>query len=238
MAIVQLPSLNVEKKHGITTWVESYVHWRRPWWYVRGGRYQKAWHDITFHLCIDISFSAESDKCPITAVVMEYVDIMNQVCGQNGRKIWRTSDILKLRRDIHNLKSNRVCVFSEYQKSGMRTVKWRILDHVAGDIARSGCLFWSDAGVYEYLHTIFKQSYKKTSKRITAAMYESITIAGRRPHEDLCTTSRKRPKQNELHKKDQDMLRFPGKRLAKKIRRVLVELIWLSQIWNCHVRWT
>lgn len=74
---------------------------------------------------------AESDICPITDVFTEYVKVMNQVCGHNRRKIWTTSDITKLRHDIHNLKLIGVPVFITYQKSGTGTVEWHMLDDVA-----------------------------------------------------------------------------------------------------------
>lgn len=45
--------------------------------------------------------------------------------------------MMKLRRDIQQCNLHGVSVFSDYQKSEMGTVKWRVLDQVANDIARN-----------------------------------------------------------------------------------------------------
>lgn len=76
---------------------------------------------------------------------------MNEACVYNGRKIWTSADLTKLRH-----------VFSAYQKPEMGTVKWHMLDLLSDDIAKNGGLLLYNAGVYEYSYTIFKQSYEKT----------------------------------------------------------------------------
>ena len=158
----------------------------------------------------------ESETCPITTVFTEYVDVMNKVCGHNGRDVWSGSDISQLRRDIKEFKRNGVRVFGSYQKSGMGTVKWHLLEHVADDIVRNGGLQLCDAGMYEYSHIIFKQSYARTSKRRNSAMDESIAIVGRRVRDDSGSSSRKRAKHIELDEEEQELLSIPRKKACKE----------------------
>lgn len=82
---------------------------------------------------------------------------MNQFCGRNERKAWTPSDISALRGDIQELKLNVVRVLGVYQKSGIGTVKLHMLDHVADNVFKNERLYLCDAGMYKYLHSIFKQ---------------------------------------------------------------------------------
>lgn len=88
----------------------------------------------------------ESDECPIETVFADYVDIVNEVCGRNGRMKWTFADILALHRDIQQMKLNGVRVLEAYQKSGMGTVKWHMLDHASDEKLRNGGLILCDAG--------------------------------------------------------------------------------------------
>lgn len=77
-----------------------------------------------------------------------------------------------------------------YQKSGMETVKWHMQDNVTVDNFSNGGLFFCDAVIYEYSHTIFKQSYATKSKRRIYAMYESNATVEHRLRDDTANTPR------------------------------------------------
>lgn len=51
-------------------------------------------------------------------------------------------------------------------------VKWHMLDNVSDEIEMNAGFFLCDASVYEYSHTILKQSYERTAKRIVKATDE------------------------------------------------------------------
>lgn len=80
------------------------------------------------------------------------------------------------------------------QKSYMATVKRHMLYDVADNIVMNGGLYLCDAGPQEYSHTLFKQSYSKTLKRITSAMDEYTSIVDRKLRKYLAKIPRKRPK--------------------------------------------
>ena len=158
----------------------------------------------------------ECDAAPVTTVFTQYVDIMNSVCGCNGRNHWSDDDVSRLRNDIAQLKATAVGVFAAYQKSQMGTVKWHMLDHVPDDIVRNGGLFISDAGLYEYSHILFKQSYRKTSMRRRSEMDDAVATLGRQLAEPDSTTTRKRPKHKEMEDEEQESLCVTRRRACKE----------------------
>lgn len=89
----------------------------------------------------------------------------------------------------------------------MESVKWHMLDYLSDDIVRNGGLCLCDEGLYEYSHTIFKNSSAKNSNRKISIMYDSVAIVCCTLREDGRTTTRKRTKQNELEKPKKDSLR-------------------------------
>ena len=88
----------------------------------------------------------ECDTCPVTKTFTAYVDVMNKVCGHNGREIWKSGEISSLKEEIKEFKRIGLSTFRFYQKSGMGTVKWNLLDHIPDDIVRNGGLYLCEAG--------------------------------------------------------------------------------------------
>jgi len=50
----------------------------------------------------------ESNSAPVTTVFTQYVDIMNSVCGSNGRMRWSADDVIRLRNEIAQFKATAV----------------------------------------------------------------------------------------------------------------------------------
>lgn len=65
------------------------------------------------------SLCTESEEYQIKPVFTDHVDVVNQLCGRNGRIKWTPRDISGFRRDKQELKLNEVRVLGAYQKSGM-----------------------------------------------------------------------------------------------------------------------
>lgn len=66
---------------------------------MRGVANQKLGMILPFISAITDLICSTSESCPVTTVFTEYVDVMNKICGRNGREKWIVSDITKLRSD-------------------------------------------------------------------------------------------------------------------------------------------
>ena len=116
----------------------------------------------------------EVQECPMTTMFTDYVDMKDDICGTWKRDKWEEADVSLLKSKIQTFKTNGKTIFGDFQKSGMCTVKWHVLDHVCEDIQRNGSIYQTSAELYEYAHSVFKRSYDRTSKRRASAMDESI----------------------------------------------------------------
>lgn len=97
----------------------------------------------------------------------------------------------------------------------MRTVKWHILDHVTENIVRNGGMFLCNAGLHEDSHTIFKNFHAKMSKRRKYVMDDSEATVGGRLRDVLCTTTREKPKHNELEEPKKELSSFARQKDCK-----------------------
>lgn len=160
---------------------------------------------IIYMMCPVLCIVFLHGRCNTYGFTGEYITtfVVNQVHGGNGLEKWTPSDISALRHDIQELKLSGVLVLGSYHKSVMGTLKCHMLYHVADNRGRNGRLYLCDAGPYKNAHTIFKQSYPKTSKRRTSAIYESISIVDRRLRDDSIKSPLKRPKTLERNENDQ-----------------------------------
>ena len=114
------------------------------------------------------------ESAPITTVFTQYVDIMMEVCGYGKIDNWTEEAIEYIAGAIECFKANGVRVFGKYQKSGMGTNKWHLLDHIPYDLQRNCGLQFTDTGLYEFTHSLFKFFYRSASKRVSTALKETI----------------------------------------------------------------
>ena len=114
------------------------------------------------------------ESAPITTVFTQYVDIMMEVCGYGQIDNWTDEAIEYIRDSIVCFKANGVRIFGKYQKSGMGTNKWHLLDHIPYELQRNCGLQYADTGLYEFTHSIFKFFYRMASKRTSTAFTETV----------------------------------------------------------------
>ncbi len=129
-------------------------------------------------------FGALVDRCsddvgtfPVTSVFSQYVELMTKVMyTEYSPDICLESLSSEIAEDIKTFKQRAFQVFSNYQTSGLRTVKWHILEHIPLDILQLGSLTNCDANSYEQSHKIFKFIYNSsTNKRSSTCFEDTIT---------------------------------------------------------------
>ena len=100
----------------------------------------------------------EYTTIPVTDVFCSYVELLQSLENftQYSRPIV-THELSQIVKKIQNFKKRAVQVFVKYQKSGMGTLKWHLLDHTCDDINRLGSFVVCDAGVFEESTNFSKQ---------------------------------------------------------------------------------
>ena len=63
-----------------------------------------------------------------------------------------------------------------FHSTGMRTLKFHLLSHLAEDVEKFGALHSINAGVSEHAHLRCKDAYRRTSKRRNTANEETIRL--------------------------------------------------------------
>ena len=116
----------------------------------------------------------ETKNAPVTTVFTLYVNLLNEIHCRGRTPGWTDEDLGRLDRSIRDFKTIGKSVFHRYQKSGMGTSKWHLLDHLCVDFRRTGGICYMSGGLYEMTHKFVKADYEKTSKRNSSAMSETM----------------------------------------------------------------
>ena len=116
----------------------------------------------------------EVETAPLTSICTQYSDLVAWVMKRGRIKHWTAAELESLQNSISYFKQSMLSTLGPFHTTGLKTFKFHLLDHLPGDLQRYGALEHIDAGPYEHSHLLFKQSYRKTSRRRSTAMEETI----------------------------------------------------------------
>lgn len=105
-----------------------------------------------------------------------YSDILSIV--ESKKVEWNSESTSILEGKIKSFKKLVLRKFGGRCTTGLHTLKFHLLDHLAEDLGRFGSLSILSASQYEYAHTIFKRHYLRTSRRRHSALDETIRRVG------------------------------------------------------------
>lgn len=114
----------------------------------------------------------EIDTSPLTILFAMYSDLLFTCLW---KKKWTKLDLDSLDGKISTFKELCIDTFQQHHPSGLRTLKFHLLNHLVNDIAETGGLQHVEAGTYESAHKSFKRHYKQTSMRHDTAFQETLT---------------------------------------------------------------
>ena len=116
----------------------------------------------------------EEKEHPITKICVIYSDLVSKVLRYEKPKYWAESEIEEVESMCHDLRKRMLSTLAEFHTSNFRTLKFHMLSHIGEDIRRYGGLHNTEAGTYENSHLMFKNAYRRTSKRTTTAIRETL----------------------------------------------------------------
>ena len=114
------------------------------------------------------SFKWSSYKC------FGFVDLVGFILRYNRSNSWRRDEIDIIEGMVDTFRTTFIEVFGTFHSTGMRTLKFHLLSHLAEDVKKFGGLHNINAGVYEHAYLRFKDAYRRTSKRRNTAIEETI----------------------------------------------------------------
>jgi hypothetical protein len=128
----------------------------------------------------------EEAAAPTTRVVVAYTNLCHKITGRyaegdSGSALdgFTMACLDKLAKDIASFKSRAVDLYGKYQRSGMGTNKFHLLDHVVEDVMRLGSLLLLSADSFESSHKAVKEAFTATSKRNATWMPETLAVMRR-----------------------------------------------------------
>jgi hypothetical protein len=128
----------------------------------------------------------EEAVAPTTRVFVAYTNLCHKktgcyVEGDSGSTLdgFTMAFLDKLANDIASFKSQAVNIYGKYQRPGMGTNKFHLLDHVVEDVMRLGSLLLLSADSFESSHKSVKEAFTATSQRNATWMPESFAVMGR-----------------------------------------------------------
>lgn len=113
----------------------------------------------------------EVNEAPLTTLFSKYSKIMFTCLW---KKEWTLSNIQSLRSEISAFQQLFIDVFQQHHPSGLRTLKFHLLNHLADDIEETSGLQYVEAGTYESAHQSFKKHHRQTSMRHSTAFEETL----------------------------------------------------------------
>jgi len=121
--------------------------------------------------CLDTIFpfvASFIDRCcgelsgPLTTICSLYNDIVQCTIHRDCSPPWTSLSVQKLRKMILTFKTFMVQIFQDYHPSGLRTVKFHMLNHLDENIESFGDMRMVDVQFYENRHLTFKQEFNRT----------------------------------------------------------------------------
>lgn len=116
----------------------------------------------------------EKENAPTTKVAVLFTDLVKLSERRGMAAGWTEPDLLKLETKVREFKKEALQLYEKYQKSGMNTMNFHLIDHLVSDIRRNGGIQYGDACLYEYSHVRVKDCYRETSKRRATALQETL----------------------------------------------------------------
>ena len=112
----------------------------------------------------------ELEQAPLTTLLSMYSELLFKCLW---KKDWTPIDLESLHSKILVFKQLFTDIFQQHHPSGLRTLKFHLLNHLADDIAETGGLQHVEAGIYESAHQSFKRHHRRTSMRHSTALEET-----------------------------------------------------------------
>lgn len=130
----------------------------------------------------------QSQDGTVTKIHMAYSELIQEL--ENIDRVTGITDkiIQNVTHKIENFKEMTQSFFQQYVETGLLTLKFHLLDHLSTDLSRYASLEFLNASPYEYYNTRIKQNYRKTSKRHSTVMAETLDRLGkeiRRAHDNF-----------------------------------------------------
>ncbi len=117
----------------------------------------------------------------VSKLFVTYVEMLRVLFRCDTHKYWTSTELDKLKFSIKLFKDKAVKVLGPYQTSGLKIIKFHMLDHVIEDIKKLGSLSVASGNLFEFSHILFKDLYKTTSKR----GHEALDVTVSRVEEHL-----------------------------------------------------
>ena len=96
----------------------------------------------------------EVSNGPVTTVSVLYADLVGFLLRYNQSNPWRRDEIDIIEGMVDTFGTTFMNVFGTFHSTGMRTLKFHLLSHLAEDVENFGGLHNINAGVYEHAHCI------------------------------------------------------------------------------------
>lgn len=114
-----------------------------------------------------------------TKVSVMYCDLVNIATRRFADPGLTEQDLCALEAHIEAFKKLSIEAYEKFQRSGMGTPKFHLLDHLVSDIRMCGSLANYSADTFEASHKFYKQAYQATSKRKSTGQEEALKRAVR-----------------------------------------------------------
>ena len=117
---------------------------------------------------------SEASSAPITSVYTQCSDLLNFIRRDHLPPDWSETDLQALQHSSIAFKSLVFQIFHPFHPTQLAFLKFHLLDHLVEDLLSRGSIQHMDVGVYENSHLIFKSQYKRTFRRRSTAMQDTI----------------------------------------------------------------
>lgn len=148
---------------------------------------------------------------PVTSITVLYIEIIQMIFEKDDDKKWTDDDMADLQKYVKILQSMLISVFSEFQPSQFKTMKFHYLSHLVDDLKNFGDLRMCEVRFYENRQLAYKDEWARTSRKRSSSHVETMKRMNERAilssvlKSQPIPSSQKRNEQNGLSKRGRNV---------------------------------